>query len=59
MYFHVHIEYQGLSAKIQVTPTIEVVENNRLKQQIIRKSLKTVEFFKEDIIKKWHKVFDK
>lgn len=55
---HVHIEYQGKSAKIQVAPEILVIENNGLKPQIIKKALEAIEFYKNDIITEWHNVFD-
>ena len=54
---HIHIEYQGKSAKIQVIPNVEVVENNGLKAQTIKKAVDTVVFYKEDIIAAWHEVF--
>ena len=56
---HVHIEYQGKYAKIQVSPCIEVIENHGLKSQTIKKALEAVNFYKEDIINEWHRVFDK
>ena len=56
---HVHIQYQGKSAKIQVCPDIMLVENNGLKQQIIKKAIEAVVFYREDIIAEWHKMFDK
>lgn len=55
---HVHIEYQGKSAKIQVDPEVVVVENNGLKAQTIKKAVDTVVFYKEDIIAAWHEVFN-
>lgn len=55
---HVHIEYQGKSAKIQVEPEVVVVENNGLKAQTIKKAVDTVVFYKEDIIAAWHEVFN-
>lgn len=55
---HVHVEYQGKYAKIQLVPDIELVENRGLKTPTIKKALETVEFYKEDIIAEWHKVFD-
>lgn len=55
---HVHIEYQGNSAKIQVEPEIVVIENHGLKSQIIKKALDTVAFYRDDIVEEWHKVFD-
>lgn len=55
---HIHIEYQGKSAKIQVEPDVIVVENNGLKAQTIKKAVDTVVFYKEDIIAAWHEVFN-
>ena len=54
---HIHIEYQGKSAKIQVVPNVEVVENNGLKAQTIKKAVDTVVLYKEDIIAACHEVF--
>ena len=56
---HVHIQYQGKSAKIQMEPEISVIENNGLKAQIVSKALEAAEFYKSDIIAEWHKTFDK
>ena len=36
-----------------------LVENNGLKQQIIKKAIEAVVFYREDIIAEWHKMFDK
>ena len=55
---HVHMEYQGKSAKIQVEPEVIVVENNGLKAQTIKKAVDTVVFYKEDIIAAWREVFN-
>ena len=44
---HVHIEYQGKSAKIQVYPEIEVIENKGLKSQTIKKAIEAVTFLPE------------
>lgn len=54
---HVHVEYQGNDAKISVYPDIELIENNGLKAQTIKKALDTVKFYQADIIAEWHKVF--
>lgn len=54
---HVHIEYQGHSAKIQVFPQIALMENNGIKPATIAKALEAVEFFQNDIIAEWHKIF--
>lgn len=56
---HVHIEYQGKSAKIQVVPEVVLVENNGLKPQTIKKAMDSVVFYREDIIAAWHEVFSK
>lgn len=55
---HVHIEYQGKSAKIQVEPEVIVVENNGLKAQTLKKAVDSVVFYKEDIIAAWNEVFN-
>ena len=54
---HIHIEYQGKSAKIRVAPSIELIENNGIKAPTIKKAIETVEFYQNDIIAEWHKVF--
>lgn len=54
---HVHIEYQGKHAKIQVDPEVKLIENNGLKSQTIKKAIDTVYFYKADIIAEWRKVF--
>lgn len=56
---HVHIQYQGKSAKIRMEPEVAIIENNGLKPQIISKALEAAEFYKNDIIAEWHKMFDK
>lgn len=54
---HIHVEYQGHSAKIKVFPDIELIENNGLKSQTVKKALDTVKYYQDDIIAEWHKVF--
>ena len=54
---HVHIEYQGKSAKIQVEPEVALVENNGIKAQIIKKAVDTVRLYKEDIVIAWKEFF--
>lgn len=56
---HVHIEYQGKAAKIQIVPEIAVIENNGIKAQIIKKAIEAVNFYRDDIINEWHNIFDK
>lgn len=40
-------------------PEVAIIENNGLKPQIISKALEAAEFYKNDIIAEWHKMFDK
>ena len=54
---HVHVQYQWAFAKIQLVPEIEVIENCGLKPQTLKKALEAVNFYKDDIIAEWHKVF--
>lgn len=56
---HVHIDYQGKFAKIEVEPEVRVIYNHGVSAQIIKKALKTVENYKEDIIEEWHSYFCK
>lgn len=56
---HIHVEYQGKSAKIQVAPEIGVLENNGLKPQTVKKALEAVNFYRDDIIEAWNEIFDK
>lgn len=55
---HIHVQYQGAFAKIQLDPEIVVIENHGLKSQTLKKAIETVDFYKDDIIAEWHKVFD-
>lgn len=54
---HVHIEYQGKSAKIQVDPEVILVENNGIKPPIIKKAIDTARFYRDDIVAAWREVF--
>ncbi len=54
---HVHVQYQGAFAKIQLVPEISVIESCGLKPQTLKKALEAVNFYKDDIIAEWHKVF--
>ena len=56
---HVHISYGGKLAKIQVLPEVEVVYDQGVGPQVLKKALKTVENYKEEIISEWHSYFDK
>lgn len=56
---HIHVEYQGASAKIQVEPEIKVIWNRGLKSQMLKKAVETVSAYKDDIIAEWGKNFSK
>lgn len=56
---HVHVEYQGMSAKIQIIPEIVVIENNGIKPPTIKKAIETVNFYRDDIIEAWNNLFSK
>ncbi len=55
---HVHIEYQGRSAKIQVEPEVTLIENNGIKTATIKKAIEAVVFYKADIVNEWKKMFN-
>ena len=50
---HVHIENSDGRAKINLVPTIELVENKNIKTKDIKKALAIVELYKEEFIKAW------
>lgn len=56
---HVHVEYQGGYAKIQVYPEILVLENSGLKKQIIKRAIDTVRLYQDDFIAAWENTFGK
>ncbi|MCL1868543.1 MAG: DUF4160 domain-containing protein [Paludibacter sp.] len=41
-------------AKINLLPSIEVVENKNIKNKDIKKALQIIELYKEDFIKAWN-----
>ena len=55
---HVHIEYGGNDAKIEIA-TRKVVQNRGLKPRELKKATQLVEMYEEEIIKAWHDYFDK
>lgn len=56
---HVHVENGDGRIKIQVTPTIEIVEGRGMKSKDIKKALTIVELYQEDIINAWQSFFSK
>lgn len=55
---HVHIEYGGNDAKIEIA-TRKVVQNRGLKPRELKKATQLVEMYEQEIIKAWHDYFDK
>jgi len=51
---HVHIENSDGKAKINLVPSIEVVENKGIKTKDIKKALAIIELYKEEFIKAWN-----
>ena len=51
---HVHIENSDGKAKINLLPTIEVVENKNINVKDIKKALKIIELYKEEFITAWN-----
>jgi len=51
---HVHIENSDGRAKIDLVPSIEVVENNNIKPKDIKKALAIVEMYKDEFINAWN-----
>lgn len=56
---HVHVEYQGSYAKIQVHPDIVVIENCGLKTQVLKRAVDTVKLYQDNFINAWEKTFGK
>jgi len=50
---HVHIENADGKAKINLVPTIEIIENRNIKQKDLKKAMVVIELYKEDFIKAW------
>lgn len=55
---HVHVEYAGKKAKIELEPDVRVVYNHGLKDQELKKAINTCENYKQDFIAEWHRRFD-
>ena len=52
---HVHIENSDGKAKINLVPSIELVENNSIKPKDVKKAMKVIELYKDDFITEWNK----
>ena len=51
---HVYIENSDGKAKINLIPTIEIVENKNIKPNDMKKALTIIELYKEEFIKAWN-----
>ena len=55
---HVHVVRGDDEAKIAVVPEIELVYNHGLKAQDVKRALKLVKMYKEEIIAAWNEYHD-
>lgn len=56
---HVHVENSDGRIKIQITQTIEVIENKGMKQKDVKKAVGIAELYKEEIVNSWQMYFSK
>lgn len=54
-----HVENGDGRIKIQITQTIEVIENKGMKQKDVKKAIGIVELYKEEIVNSWQMNFSK
>ena len=54
---HVHIVSGDGRAKIRLEPSVELVENNGIKQRDLRRAIMICNEYREDFIDKWHEYF--
>ena len=52
---HVHIENSDGKAKINLVPSIEVVENKNIKAKDIKKALAIIDLYKDEVTNEWNK----
>ena len=55
---HVHVVKGDDEAKIAIEPDIELVYNHGLKAQDVKRALKLVKMYKDEIIETWNKYHD-
>ena len=51
---HVHIENSDGRAKINLVPTIELVENRNIKPKDIKKAMTVINLYKEEFVEAWN-----
>ena len=55
----VHVHVENGDGRIQITQTIEVIENKGMKQKDVKKAVGIVELYKEEIVNSWQMYFSK
>ena len=55
---HVHVEYGGKIAKINLEPEVVVVYNHGLKEHDLRTAVETCKIYKSNFVEEWNKRFD-
>ena len=54
---HVHVEYGGKLAKIELEPEIVIVYNHGLKENEMRMAVETCKIYREKFIDEWYNRF--
>ena len=54
---HVHVEYAGKIAKINLEPEISIVYNHGLKEKEMKAAVDTCKIYKEKFIEEWYNRF--
>lgn len=52
---HVHVESEGGFAKIQISPEIQIIKQNGIKQSKMKKIINLIGNFREEIIEVWNR----
>lgn len=47
---HVHISYGGKKAKIELCPSVRVIYNHGIKEQVMKKAINTCNNYREEFI---------
>lgn len=55
---HVHFENADGKAKVNLEPKIELIYNHGIKPNDLKKAMKTITLYKDEIIKRWYEYFD-
>ncbi len=55
---HVHVEYGGKLAKIELEPDIRIVYNHGLKENVLKMAVETCTIYREQFMAEWDARFD-